>query len=45
MIGGRIFDPELEYAYLYRVSPASRHYYDLYDLDPAASPIIYHFPS
>ncbi len=45
MIGGRIFDPELEYAYLYRVAPSSRHYYDLYDLDPAASPILYHFPS
>ena len=45
MIGGRIFDPELEYAYLYRVAPSIRHYYDLYDLDPAASPILYHFPS
>lgn len=45
MIGGRIFDPELEYAYLYRVAPSSRHYYDLYDLDPAAAPIPYHFPS
>lgn len=45
MIGGRIFDPELEYAYLYRVAPASRHYYDLYNLDPAEAPLPYHFPS
>lgn len=42
MIGNRLFDPELEYAYRYRVSV--KRYYNLYDIDPANAPIIYHFP-
>ena len=43
MIGGRIFDPEIEYAHLYRYR--DHKYYDCFDIDPAEAPFIYHFPT
>lgn len=42
MIGSKIFDPELEYAYRYRY--ATKRYYNLYDMAPNAAPFKYHFP-
>ena len=42
MIDGRIFDPEIEYAHLYRYS--THKYYDCFDIDVANAPFIYHFP-
>lgn len=42
MIGDRIYDPCLENVYRYRSSVVK--YYDLYNILPSQSPIIYHFP-
>lgn len=42
MIDGRIFDPELEYAYLHRYSYS--RYYNLYNIVPASAPFLYRFP-
>ncbi len=42
MIDGKIFDPELEYAYRYRY--ARKKNYNLYDMSIDATPFPYHFP-
>ena len=43
MIGSKIFDPELEYAYRYRY--ATKRYYNLYDMSIGYTPFIYYFPN
>lgn len=42
MIGDKVFDPELEYAYLHRFSYS--RYYNLYNISPVGAPFYYHFP-
>ena len=42
MIGGKIFDPELEYAYRYRY--ANKKLYNLYGMTVGSTPFPYHFP-
>lgn len=43
MLGGKIFDPELEYAYKYRYK--NKKDYNLYDMTIGYTPFIYHFPN
>ena len=42
MINGKIFDPELEYAHMYRYK--NKKHYNLYDMDISKTPFPYHFP-
>ena len=42
MINNRMFDPEIEYAYLYRFSTS--RYYNCFDIARNKLPFVYHFP-
>lgn len=43
MIDGKLYDPELEYAYLYRFSTS--RYYNLYGINALTAPFVYVFPA
>lgn len=43
MIDGKLYDPELEYAYLYRFSTS--RYYNLYGIYALTAPFVYVFPA